>query len=78
MLLPNPNKNAIKNSLEIIHKGLALYSSKYENFIVLGDFSLGVIIVRCRFSVIPMNSEVLLRSQHPIKSQKIHPAKTSY
>ena len=34
----NPNKNAIKSRLEFLHKGLALYSSKYENFIVLGDF----------------------------------------
>ena len=78
MLLSNPNKNAINNSLEIIHEGLALYSSKYENFTVLGNVSLGVIIVGCRFSVIPMNSEVLLRSQHPIKSLKIPPAKISF
>ena len=35
----NPNKNAIKSHIEILHKGLALYSSKYENFIVLGDFN---------------------------------------
>ena len=27
----NPNKNAIKSHLEILHKDLALYSSKYEN-----------------------------------------------
>ena len=30
----NPNKNAIKTHIEIIHKGLALYPSKYENFVV--------------------------------------------
>ena len=35
----NPNKNTIKSHIEILHKGLALYSSKYENFIVLGDFN---------------------------------------
>ena len=35
----NPNKNTIKSHTEILHKGLALYSSKYENFIVLGDFN---------------------------------------
>ena len=29
----NPNKNAIKSHLEILHKGLALYSSKYEHFL---------------------------------------------
>ena len=38
----NPNKNAIKSDLEILHKGLALYSSKYENLIVLGGFNVGV------------------------------------
>ena len=38
----NPNKNAIKSHLENPHKGLALYSSKYENFMVLGDFKVGM------------------------------------
>ena len=38
----NPNKNTIKSYLENLHKGLALYSSKYENFIVLGDFNVGM------------------------------------
>ena len=38
----NPNKNAIKSHLEIIYKGLALYSSKYENFIILGDFNVAM------------------------------------
>ena len=38
----NPNKNAIKSHLENLHKGLALYSSKYKNFIVLGDFNVGL------------------------------------
>ena len=38
----NPNENAIKSHLEILHKGLALYSSKYENFIYLGPFNVGV------------------------------------
>ena len=26
----------------MLHKGLPLYSSKYENFIVLGDFHVGI------------------------------------
>ena len=34
----SPGKAAIKSYLEILHKGLSLYSSKYENVIVLGDF----------------------------------------
>ena len=38
----NPNKNTIKSHIEILHKGLALYSSKYENFIILGDFNVGM------------------------------------
>ena len=38
-----PNENAIKSNLEILHKGLALYSSKYENFIVLDDFNVGMV-----------------------------------
>ena len=28
--------------LDILYKGLALYSSKYENFIVLGNFNVGM------------------------------------
>ena len=36
----NPNKNAVKSHLE--NKGLALCSSKFENFIVLGDFNVGM------------------------------------
>ena len=28
----NPNRNAIKNYLEIPHSGLVFYTSKYENF----------------------------------------------
>ena len=38
----NPNKNAIKSDLENLHKGVALYSCKYENFIILGDFNVGM------------------------------------
>ena len=28
--------------LDILYEGLALYSSKYENFIVLGNFNVGM------------------------------------
>ena len=38
----NPNKNDIKSYLELLHKDLALYSSKYENIIVLGDFNVAM------------------------------------
>ena len=38
----NPHKNAMTSHLENLHKGLALYSSKYKNFIVLGDFNVGL------------------------------------
>ena len=38
----SPNKNAIKSHIEILQKDLALYSSKYKNFIVLGDFNVGM------------------------------------
>ena len=38
----NPNKNTIKSHIGILHKGLALYSSKYENVIFLGDFNVGM------------------------------------
>ena len=38
----HPNKNTIKSHIEILHKGLALYLFKYENFIVLGDFNVGM------------------------------------
>ena len=38
----NPNENTIKSHIEILHKGLALYSSKFENSIILGDFNVGM------------------------------------
>ena len=38
----NPNKNNIQFHLENLSKGLALYSSNYENLIILGDFNLSI------------------------------------
>ena len=38
----NPNKNNIKNHLEIISKALDAFSTKYENIILLGDFNVCV------------------------------------
>ena len=38
----NPNKNNIKNHLEITSKALDAFSTKYENIILLGDFNLCV------------------------------------
>ena len=35
----NPKMSNIKNHLQEIGKGLDYYFSKYENFIVLGDFN---------------------------------------
>ena len=36
----NPNKNLIKKHLDEIGRNLDLLSSKYDNFILLGDFNL--------------------------------------
>ena len=69
----NPNKNTIKSHIVMLHKGLALYSSKYENFIVLDDFNVGMVVMTWRFSVIRMNPNVLLRNQHAKKIPKTHP-----
>ena len=38
----NPNKNNIKNLLEIISNVLDAFSTKYENIILLGDFNVCV------------------------------------
>ena len=38
----NPNKNNIKNHLEIISKALDAFSTKYENIILLGDLNVCV------------------------------------
>ena len=38
----NPNKNNIKNHLEIISKALDAFSTKYENIILLGGFNVCV------------------------------------
>ena len=35
----NPNKNNIKNHLEIISKSLDVFSRKYENILLPGDFN---------------------------------------
>ena len=34
----NPNKNKIPNHLQQLRKSLDLYSAKYENIILIGDF----------------------------------------
>ena len=36
----NPNKNNISNHLDSLSRNLALYSSTYENFIIIGDFNI--------------------------------------
>ena len=38
----NPNKNNIKNHLEIISKALDAFSTKYESIILPGDFNVCV------------------------------------
>ena len=38
----NPNKNNIKNHLEIVNKALDSFTTKYENIILLGDFNVCV------------------------------------
>ena len=38
----NPNKNNIQFHLENLTKSLALYSSNYENLIILGDFNVSI------------------------------------
>ena len=53
----NPKLNHIKNHLQGIGKGLEYYSSKYENFIVFGDFNVLFII-----------SQTLLRNLHVTKT----------
>ena len=81
----NPNKNAIKSHIkphkEILKKGLALYSSKYENFIVLDDFNVGMDNSDMTFSVIRLTSNALLSDTYDLKCLikepkilKIHPA----
>ena len=35
----NPNRENIENDLETLSKSLALYSSSYENLIIVGDFN---------------------------------------
>ena len=38
----NPNRENIENHLETLSKNLALYSSSYENLIIIGDFNVCV------------------------------------
>ena len=38
----NPNKNNIQFHLENLTKSLAVYSSNYENLIILGDFNVSI------------------------------------
>ena len=41
-VVPTTQIRMLKSHLETLHKCLALYSSKYENLIVLGDFNIGM------------------------------------
>ena len=68
------NKDAIKSHLEILHKGLALYSSKYEKFIVLGGFNVAMDNSDMSVFCDTYDLKDLLRKQHVIKILKIHPA----
>ena len=38
----NPHKNTIGNHLRALSEKLDIYSSSYSNFIILGDFNIGV------------------------------------
>ena len=38
----NPNRENIENQLETLSKSLVLYSSSYENFIIVGNFNVCV------------------------------------
>ena len=70
----NPNKNAIKSHTEILHKGLTLDSSKYENCIVLGDFNVGMgnsdMTVFCH----TYHLKCLIKEPKCYKNPEIHPA----
>ena len=36
----NPHRNSIENHLDSLSKYLVLYSSSYDNYIVIGDFNI--------------------------------------
>ena len=38
----NPNVNSIQKHLSQISRGIDFYSTKYENFIVMGDFNIDI------------------------------------
>ena len=65
----NPNKNNIHAHLENLDRRLALYSSSYENYIMMSDFNVG-----------PENTYIksfcdnfdLTKNLHALKTQKIH------
>ena len=70
----NPNKNTIKSHIEILHKGLALYSAKYENFIVLGEFNVGMDNSDMTVFCDTYDLKCLIKEPTCIKTLKIHPA----
>ena len=66
----NPHKNNIANHLDSLSKSLALYSSAYDNYILIGDFNVET-KVRKVF-VTPLTLLVLLKNQLVIKVLTIH------
>ena len=68
------NKNTVKNHIEILHKGLALYSSKYEKFIVLGDLNVDMDNSDMTVFCDTYDLKCLIKEPACIKTLKIHPA----
>ena len=70
----NLNENTIKSHIEILHKGLALYSAKYENFIVLGEFNVGMDNSDMTVFCDTYDLKCLFKEPTYYKILKIHPA----
>ena len=68
----NPNKNNIKNLLEIISKALYAFPTKYKNIILLGDFKVCVDDETMRNFCISYNlNSASLNNQHALKIKRI-------
>ena len=74
----NPNKNAVKSDLENLHKGVALYSSKYEHFIILGDFNVGMDNSNLPVFCDTNDLKCLIKEPTTIKILKIYPARSHF
>ena len=74
----NPNRENIENHLETLSKNLALYSSSYENLIIIGEFNVSVEEINMLGFCDVFGLKSLIKDVTCYKTQKTQAALTSF